>query len=191
MFENIASKLILNLKRIWFNISDSRDNSTPLPFNEAQRQKAVEECQINSNETVAAYQDIVQQAAFVCDVPIAAMSVLDGDRLLFKAKVGLDGTEIPREWAFCGHAILEPYQVFQVEDASLDPRFAENPLVADDPNIRFYAGVPLVNSEGYPLGTLCVIDQKPKRLTKDQELQLKLLTQKLIIAIGQNNKPLI
>lgn len=173
-------KKIANIfKRLWINIEDS-----PMPFNEAQRQRAVEEWQLNSNEIVEAYQEIVQQAAFVCDVPIAAMSVLDGDRLLFRASVGLDGTEIPRNWAFCGHAIIEPYQVFQVEDASLDPRFANNPLVTGDPNIRFYAGVPLVNSEGYPLGTLCVIDQEPRKLTADQELQLKLLTQKLIITIG-------
>lgn len=183
MFENIANKIK--------QLLSTKHSDIPLPFNEIQRQQAVEESHLNSDEAIAAYQEIIEQAAFVCEVPIAAMSILDGDRLLFKAKVGLDGSEIPRDWAFCGHAILDPYQVFQVEDASLDPRFAENPLVVDDPNIRFYAGVPLVNSEGYPLGTLCVLDQKPRKLTEDQELQLKLLTQKLMIAIGQNNKPLI
>jgi GAF domain-containing protein len=190
MFRNIANRLAIALNQIW-NGSLVPEDADPLPFNELQRQQAVEESHLNSDETVAAYQEIVQQAAFVCEVPIAAISVLDGDRLLFKASIGLDRRQIPRQWAFCGHAILEPYQVFQVEDASADPRFAENPLVVNDPNIRFYAGVSLVNSEGYPLGTLCVIDQVPRKLTEDQELQLKLLTQKLMIAIEQNIKPLI
>lgn len=177
MFDNIANKF----KRLL----SSGDSNTPLPFNEDQRQRVVEECQLNSPEVVEAYQEIVEQAAFVCEVPIAAMSVLDGDRQFFKAKVGLSTSETPRDWAFCNHAILCPYEIFVVEDASADPRFVENPLVVDDPNIRFYAGVPLVSSEGYPLGTLCVIDQKPRKLTADQELQLKLLTQKLMVAIGR------
>lgn len=175
MFENIANKIKHFLST----------EGTVLPFNETQRQQVVEEYQLNSPDIVEAYQEIVQQAAFVCEVPIAAMSVLDGDRQFFKVRVGLDVDETPRDWAFCNHAILCPYEIFVVEDASTDPRFAENPLVLNDPNIRFYAGVPLVSSEGYPLGTLCVIDQKPRKLTADQELQLKLLTQRLMVAIGQ------
>lgn len=186
MLKNFANRIGMTLKRFWLKVNQS-GTATPVPFNETQRQKAVEEFQLNMPDTVDAYQEIVQQAAFVCDVPIAAMSILDGNRLLFKARVGLADEEIPREWAFCGHAIIEPDEVFQVEDASLDARFADNPLVTDDPNIRFYAGMPLLSSEGYPLGTLCVIDQEPRKLTDDQEWQLKLLTQKLMIAIGKES----
>jgi GAF domain-containing protein len=182
MLQNIASQIRSSITQLWAKATTDPAKANP-PFNELQRQKVVEEYDLNSLQSVKQYEEIVQQAAFVCGTPIALMSIPDGDRQFFKAKTGLDGTEVPREWAFCSHAILAPYEVMEVEDTQLDARFADNPLVVEDPTIRFYAGVPIVSVEGYPLGTLCVLDQKPRKLTEDQKLQLKLLTQELIIAI--------
>ena len=111
---------------------------------------------------------IVKTAAQVCDAPIALISLVDSDRQWFKAKFGLEATETPRDVAFCAHAIHQPDQVLVVPDASLDTRFSANQLVLKDPKIRFYAGVPLLASNGHALGTLCVIDHKPHDLDVDQ-----------------------
>jgi len=186
MSTNIATLTKTFLRRFLRLISENSAKDKGLnaiPFNETQRQQAVDEYGLTTLEEVARYKEIVQQAAFVCETPMALMSICDGERQFFKARVGIQSNEVPRKWAFCGQAVLEPYEVFEVEDAGFDIRFANNPLVVDEPYIRFYAGVPLVNSEGYPLGTLCVLDQQPKKLTGDQRLQLKLLTQELIVAI--------
>lgn len=184
MFQNIASQVKNSLRRLWAKatVNPAKAKANP-PFNELQRQRVVEEYDLNSSQTVKQYEEIVQQAAFVCETPIALMSIPDGDRQFFKAKSGLDAVEVPRDWAFCGHAILAPYEILEIEDTYADARFAQNPLVVADPSIRFYAGIPLVSTEGYPLGTLCVLDQVPRKLTEDQRLQLKLLTQELIVAI--------
>lgn len=181
MSQNIANQIKAIFSRLWANAPQNTE--LVAPFNENQRQQAVVESGLNIPGSVEKYENIVQQAAFVCETPIALMSILDGDRQFFKAKLGLEVDETPRDWAFCNHAILNPYDVLEVEDATKDARFATNPLVTDDPNIRFYAGVPLVNPEGYPLGTLCVIDSSPRTLSSDQKLQLKLLAQELMVAI--------
>ena len=112
---------------------------------------------------------IARLAAIVTDSPIALVSLLTAKRQWFKARVGLEARQTPREWAFCSHAILHDGP-FTVEDATADERFRENPLVLAQPHIRFYAGVPVRDRDGLPMGTLCVIDREPRRL-RAAELQ--------------------
>jgi diguanylate cyclase len=123
----------------------------------------------------AAYDAIVETARDIVGVPIALVSLVDKDRQWFKACVGLEIVELPRETAFCSHAIKTPDVPFVVEDAIEDERFIDNPLVVGDPRIRFYAGFPISDDEGRGLGTMCVIDREPRRLTTDQMQQLQRL----------------
>ncbi len=110
---------------------------------------------------------LVKAASLVCEVPISLISLVDADRQWFKAKEGIDAEQTPRDISFCGHAILSD-EIFEIPDALADARFARNPLVIQQPDIRFYAGVPLKLSNGANVGTLCVIDQKPKHLNATQ-----------------------
>lgn len=113
------------------------------------------------------YERIVRVAALLTDVPIALISLLDEQRQWFKARIGLSITETPRSWAFCNYTIMEN-KIMVVEDATLDPRFAANPLVTGQEAIRFYAGVPLLDENASRLGSLCVLDRVPRKLTHDQ-----------------------
>jgi PAS domain S-box-containing protein len=124
-----------------------------------------------------AFDDITRLAAQLFDTPMAVVSLVDRDRQWFKSKQGVDGCSTPRDQAFCDHAIrLPPNEIMVVENATLDPRFADNPLVTGDPNVRFYAGAVLTTAEGYNLGALCVIDDKPRPpITDVQKTQLKVL----------------
>lgn len=125
------------------------------------------------------FNDLVKLASQICEVPISMISLVDDTRQWFKAKIGIAITETPREIAFCGH-VIQGDDMFIVNDASKDPRFLENPLVTSEPFIRFYAGVPLVTSRGYKLGTLCVIDKKPNDLTSYQKSVLELLSNQVM-----------
>lgn len=141
-----------------------------LPGNEARRLAALRSYEILDSDPEEAFDDLTRVAARICRTPIALVSLVDEDRQWFKAKVGLEAAETPRSLAFCSHAILEPNQLFVVNDAHSDDRFRDNPLVTGDPGVVFYAGAPLVTPEGMPLGTLCVIDHKPRDLT-DADLE--------------------
>ncbi len=149
----------------------------PIPPDEPQRMETLREYHILDTAPESVYDDIAHVAAGVCDTPIALIALIDGTRNWFKARVGVDDelTESPRDLSFCGHAILRS-DIFEVTDAAVDERFADNPLVASQPRIRFYAGAPLITPDGYKLGTICAIDVRPRRLTPEQRETLTALS---------------
>ncbi|MGJ7903281.1 GGDEF domain-containing protein [Lysobacter sp. 1R34A] len=147
-----------------------------IPANEAARLAALRSYDILDTAPEKDFDDLVAIAAAICDVPTALVSLIDADRQWFKSRIGLAASETPRELAFCAHAILEPNRTMVVPDTHNDARFADSPLVLDDPNIRFYAGAPLVTPGGEALGTLCVIDREPRELRQHQYLALQALS---------------
>lgn len=144
----------------------------PSPF-EAKRLQRLRELGIMDTLPEAAFDAITELTAQICEAPIALITLVDEDRQWFKSKVGLHVTQTAREFAFCAHAILQPQDVMLVQDALLDERFVNNPLVTGEPRIRFYAGAPIVTSDGLALGTVCVIDQVPRPLSEFQRGALK------------------
>jgi diguanylate cyclase (GGDEF)-like protein/PAS domain S-box-containing protein len=151
-----------------------------LPDNELARLTALNEYQILDTLPEQAYDDITHLASHICNTPVALLSLVDSERQWFKAKVGLNTPEIVREQAFCAHALLEHSDLFVVPDAQQDNRFTDNALVTGEPYIRFYAGAPLVTETGEALGTLCVIDKKPRVLTPEQALALRALARQVM-----------
>tara|TARA_R110000868_G_scaffold104087_6_gene286290 strand:- start:6490 stop:7683 length:1194 start_codon:yes stop_codon:yes gene_type:complete len=150
-----------------------------LPKNELSRLSELKELKLLDTVEEDAYDAITHLAASICKTPIALVSLVDIDRQWFKSHHGLDARETPRELAFCSHAILQK-KIFVIEDATKDPRFLDNPLVIGAPNVIFYAGVPLITRAGHALGTLCVIDNKPGSLSKDQLESLHLLAAQVV-----------
>lgn len=146
------------------------------PASEAARLRSLKALNILDSAPEEEFDALVKTAAIICGVPISAISLIDTDRQWFKASVGLDGvTQTSREQAFCAHAILGN-DVFEVHDVQLDPRFSDNKLVTEAPNIRFYAGAPLILRDGSNVGTLCVIDRIPRKLEPGQREALKHLS---------------
>ena len=153
--------------------------AAPLPANEASRLAALRAQQVLDSLPEQMFDDIVRVASNVCGTPIALISLVDENRQWFKAKVGLQASETPRDQAFCAHAILEPDRPLVVPDATQDPRFAANPLVTGSPDIRLYAGAPIVSHSGHALGTVCVIDHEPRELTQAQIDSLQALSRQV------------
>ncbi len=150
------------------------------PVNEEGRIAALEKYAILDTDPEQSFDDLTLLASFVFETPIALISLVDEDRQWFKSRVGIDASETSRDIAFCSTAILQS-DVLVVPDALLDERFRDNPLVASDPHIRFYAGAPLINEDGYALGTLCVVDRTPRELAPEQREALKALS-RLVLA---------
>jgi GAF domain-containing protein len=148
------------------------------PANEKQRLETLRGYEILDTEPEAAFDDLTLLASYVCQTPVALISLIDADRQWFKSKVGVSVTETSRDIAFCASAILQP-DVFIVADASRDKRFAENPLVVSEPKIRFYAGATLM-TEGQALGTLCVVDRVPRELSPEQLEALRALSHQVL-----------
>jgi PAS domain S-box-containing protein len=154
----------------------------PQPSNPAWREPdrlaALDSYAIMDTAAESDFDDLVRVAAQICGAPIALVSLVDGQRQWFKAAIGLDVKETPRDIAFCAHAIQQR-GVFVVDDASKDARFADNPLVTGDTHLRFYAGEPVETPEGLPLGTLCVLDTEARTLSADQHFALKTLARQV------------
>ena len=154
-----------------------------IPANEAERLAALRSYDVLDTACEAAFDNIAELAAQLTGSPMSLVSLVDADRQWFKARVGLDVAETPRNQAFCAHAILEPGMALVVEDAATDPRFADNPLVTGALNLRFYAGVPLINAEGAALGTLCVLDQQPRQMSEAQRKILHRLAETVMTTL--------
>ncbi|MET0391151.1 MAG: diguanylate cyclase [Polyangiales bacterium] len=143
-----------------------------LPADERQRLEDLRALDVLDSEKEPAFERITSLAATLFDVPIAVVSLVDEARQWFKSVRGLDVTETPRNISFCGHAILQP-SPFEVTNALEDPRFFDNPLVTGTPHIRFYAGAPLTTPRGHRVGTLCLLDRRPRNLTHLQKQVLE------------------
>jgi K+-sensing histidine kinase KdpD len=162
-----------------------------IPDNENERIKALQDLNILDTLEEDAYDQLTLIASQICDVPIALVSLIDNDRQWFKSHHGLDVRETPKDIAFCAHAINKPEEILMVEDATKDERFHDNPLSTKAPNVVFYAGAPLNTSEGFCLGTLCVIGNKPKKLSNTQQTALKALANQVVAQFELRRKNLI
>jgi diguanylate cyclase (GGDEF)-like protein len=159
--------------------------TAPVPRNEPARLRALNQYEILDTEAEEAFDELTRLAAYICGTPISTVTLVDGHRQWFKSKVGLTPNQTPREFAFCAHAIANDRagntnSAFVIPDAVKDSRFANNPLVLGDPHVRFYAGLPLTNPEGFNLGTLCVIDRSPRDLSPEQIEALRILSRQVM-----------
>ena len=151
----------------------------PTPSNESKRLKVLWQYEVLDTVPEAIFDDLTELAASICGAPIALVSLVDEDRQWFKSSQGISQRETNRDISFCAHAICQP-DLFIVHDTHRDPRFKDNPLVRKNPKIRFYAGSPLITPDGYALGTLCVLDKRPRRLNAFQKRALQLLARLVI-----------
>jgi GAF domain-containing protein len=151
-----------------------------MPANEEGRIAALQKYAILDSEPEQGFDDLTLLASYICRTPIALISLIDESRQWFKSRVGITVSETPRDIAFCSTAILSS-EVMVVPDTLKDDRFRNHPLVVSEPNIRFYAGAPLITEEGFALGTLCVIDHKPREFSPEQKEALKALS-RLVLA---------
>jgi signal transduction histidine kinase len=152
----------------------------PIPPNEAERLSSLYEYNLLDTLPEEEYDNITRIASEICNVPISLITLLDTDRQYFKSVKGMNDKQTSREVSFCSHAILSPNEMLIVPDSSQDDRFHDNPLVTCEPHVAFYAGVPLVNESGHAMGTLCVLDRKPRELTNEQKETLRALASQIV-----------
>jgi adenylate cyclase len=144
-----------------------------LPPDEEARLEALRDLELLDTEAEAEFDELVRRAADATGAPVAVITLVDEARQWFKARVNLELESSDRDLSFCAHAILTPDDITVVPDTLEDERFADNLLVTEDPNIRFYAGAPIFTPDGYPIGTLCVIDAAPRGLSDEQAQALR------------------
>ena len=161
--------------------------AAPLPQNEDERLAELLSYDVLDTEAEQLFDDLTALASQICETPIALISLIDPNRQWFKSRVGLDAEETSRDIAFCSHAILQS-DVFEIPNATLDPRFHDNPLVTGAPDIRFYAGAPLITPSGHAIGTLCAIDSKPRKLTETQKASLQTLSKSVVAHLELKRK---
>lgn len=148
--------------------------SAPVPPNETKRLKVLWQYEVLDTVPEEVFDDLTDLAAHICETPIALISLVDEDRQWFKSRLGLSLSETSRDISFCAHAITTDGLLI-VPDATKDQRFKDNPLVTGGQKIRFYAGAPLITPDGHALGTLCVLDKKPRALRLEQQQALRVL----------------
>ena len=165
--------------------------SIEIPANESLRQNSLLSYDILDTVEEAEYDAYTKLAAEICDTPISCITFIDQNRQWFKSHYGLDIHETTRDLAFCAHAILEPNKVFSINDAKNHNDFKDHPFVTDQPNVGSYIGVPLVNPEGFALGTLCVIDTKARQIPEEKVESLKLLAKQLVNLLELRRKNII
>ena len=158
-----------------------------IPPNEFKRMQALRSHHILDTLPETEFDRLSELASIICETPMSLISLVDEHRQWFKSKVGVDVQETPRDQAFCQYAILDKV-IFEVEDARKEDLFRDNPLVTGNPNIRFYAGYPLMDPDGNALGTLCVLDRIPRKLTDQQRRALSLLADEVITLITERRK---
>ena len=149
-----------------------------LPVNETERLAKLNELEILDTEKEQLFDDFTYVASVICNAPISLVSLVNTDRQWFKSSYGLEAKETPREFAFCAHAILEQ-EILYVPNSSEDDRFNDNPLVIGAPHVKFYVGIPLTVDHNSKIGTLCVIDNKPRELSDKQISALKCLARQI------------
>ncbi|NJB92967.1 GAF domain-containing protein [Xanthomonas arboricola] len=160
------------------------------PADEASRQQVLDGYRIVDSLPEDTYQDVVQVAASLCNTPIALMSLVDRDRQWFKAQLGLGMQQTDRSQAVCDHAIRSPEQLMEVRDLTQDSRFADVSVVTGETGARFYAGMPLVTSDGVALGTVCVLDTEPRTLTDTQRTGLQALARVTMRLLDERKREL-
>jgi len=154
----------------------------PIPLNEHSRLELLRQYCILDTAPEPAFDEITARAAEICQTPISLLTFVDRDRTWFKSNTGLPLRETPRDASFCAHAICQD-ELYVTSDMLADERFSRNPLVTQKPHLRFYAGMPLLSPEGLALGTLCVIDRRPRELTPEQMDQLRELAKGAVLLL--------
>jgi len=153
--------------------------SAPKPKNESRRLKVLWQYDVLDTVPEEVFDDLTELAGHICKTPIALISLVDEDRQWFKSKIGVTISETSRDISFCAHAIMRE-GLFIIPDATKDARFKNNPLVTGRQRIRFYAGAPLISPDGYALGSLCVMDNRPRTLDTDQQEALRVLAHHVV-----------
>ena len=166
-------------------------NYPAIPQNEEQRLNALKSYRILDTLPEDDYDSITRLAALICNMPIAFINIIDNDRSFLKSTLGVPIADSPRHYSFCAHALNNPGQLMIIHDVRKDERFADNPLVINKPHIIFYAGMPLVTSEGLPLGTLCVADNNPNNLNEEQQFALISLSRQVMHLIELRKKNIL